>query len=168
MIPVNQVILGGDPLLGGSIIGNNLDEQLQLLERYKQNLEAAKQMKQQIQQSVPQSIPSQKLIWDEIDAEIEPMTDDQKGRLLQDEDYVETYTKIQNMVNAEILNLVKSRIENTPEGKELLSHQLKTVRKLKGKIIDETNREMEMFRRFREYSKQHPGVTYDEFIKVNM
>lgn len=48
MIPVNQVILGG------SVIGNSLDEQLQLLERYKQNLEAAKQMKQQVQQPMPQ------------------------------------------------------------------------------------------------------------------
>ena len=167
MIPVNQVILGGDPLLGGSVIGNNLDEQLQLLERYKQNLEAAKQMKQQLQQPTSQPT-SQKLIWDDIDAEVEPMTDEQKSRLLQDEDYVETYTKIQNMVNAEILNLVKGRVESTPEGKELLSHQLKTVKRLKSKIIDETNREMEMFRRFREYSKQHPGVTYDEFIKANM
>lgn len=130
---------------------------------------AAKQMKQQVQQPMPQQpIPPQKLIWDDIDAEVEPMTDEQKSRLLQDEDYVETYTKIQNMVNAEILNLVKGRIESTPEGKELLSHQLKTVKRLKGKIIDETNREMEMFRRFREYSKQHPGVTYDEFIKANM
>ncbi len=166
MIPVNQVILGGDPLLGGSVLGNSLDEQLQLLEKYKQNLEAAKQMKQQAQ-AVQQVVP-QKLIWDDIDTEIEPMTDEQKSRLLQDEDYMETYTKIQSMVNAEILNLVKGRIESTPEGKELLSHQLKTVRRLKGKIIDETNREMEMFRKFREYSKQHPGVTYDEFIKANM
>ena len=167
MIPVNQVILGGDPLLGSSVIGNNLEEQLQWIERYKQNLEAAKQMKQQSQQPAPQPT-IQKLIWDDIDAEIEPMTDEQKNRLLQDEDYVETYTKIQNMVNAEILNLVKSRIEGTPEGKELLSHQLRTVKRLKSKIIDETNREMEMFRRFREYSKQHPGVTYDEFIKASM
>lgn len=169
MIPVNQVILGGDPLLGGSVIGNSLDEQLQLLERYKQNLEAAKQMKQQVQQPMPQqSVPTQKLIWDDIDAEVEPMTDEQKSRLLQDEDYVETYTKIQNMVNAEILKLVKGRIESTPEGKELLSHQLKIVKRLKSKIIDETNREMEVFKRFREYSKQHPEVTYDEFIKANM
>lgn len=167
MIPVNQVILGGDPLLGGSVIGNNLDEQLQLLEKYKQNLEAAKQMKQQLQQPTSQPT-SQKLIWDDIDAEVEPMTDEQKSRLLQDEDYAETYTKIQNMVNAELLNLVKGRVESTPEGKELLSHQLKTVKRLKSKIIDETNREMEMFRRFREYSKQHPGVTYDEFIKANV
>lgn len=169
MIPVNQVILGGDPLLGGSVIGNSLDEQLQLLERYKQNLEAAKQMKQQAQQPMPQQpVPAQKLIWDDIDAEVEPMTDEQKSRLLQDEDYVETYTKIQNMVSAEILKLVKGRIESTPEGKELLSHQLKIVKRLKSKIIDETNREMEMFRRFKEYSKQHPGTSYEEFVKASM
>lgn len=167
MVPVNQVILGGDPLLGSSIIGNSLDEQLQMIERYKQNLEAAKQLKQQTQ-VVQQPIAVQKLIWDDIDAEIEPMTNEQKSKLLQDEDYVETYTKIQSMVNSEILNLVKGRIENTPEGKELLSHQLKLVKRLKNKIIDETNREMEMFRKFREFSKQHPEVTYEEFIKANM
>lgn len=167
MVPVNQVILGGDPLLGSSIIGNSLDEQLQMIERYKQNLEAAKQLKQQTQ-VVQQPITVQKLIWDDIDAEIEPLTNEQKSKLLQDEDYVETYTKIQNMVNSEILSLVKGRIENTLEGKELLSHQLKIVKRLKNKIIDETNREMEMFRKFREFSKQHPEVTYEEFIKANM
>ena len=42
MVPINQVILGGDPLLGSSMVGNSLDEQLQLIEKYKQNLEAAK------------------------------------------------------------------------------------------------------------------------------
>lgn len=163
MVPINQVILGGDPLLNTSVVGNNLEEQLQLLERYKQNLEAAKQMKQQIQ-----SVPTQKLIWDEIDAEVNPMSDEQKAMLFQDEDYVDTYTRIQNMVQSEILNLVKGRIESTPEGKELLQSQLKVVKKLKGKIIQETNREMEMFRKFREFSKAHPEVTYDEFIKKNI
>lgn len=167
MIPVNQVILGGgDPLLGNSMVGNSLDEQLQLIEKYKQNLEAAKQLRQQAQ-SVQQPVP-QRMIWDEIDAEINPMTDEQKARMLQDEDYVDTYTKIQGMVQAEILNLVKGRIEATPEGKELLQRQLKIVKKLKGKIIQETNREMEMFRKFREFSKTHPEVTYDEFIKASM
>lgn len=167
MIPVNQVILGGgDPLLGNSMVGNSLDEQLQLIEKYKQNLEAAKQLRQQAQ-SVQQPVP-QRMIWDEIDAEINPMTDEQKARMLQDEDYVDTYTKIQGMVQAEILNLVKGRIEANPEGKELLQRQLKIVKKLKGKIIQETNREMEMFRKFREFSKTHPEVTYEEFIKASM
>lgn len=167
MIPINQVILGGgDPLLGNSMVGNSLDEQLQLIEKYKQNLEAAKQLRQQAQ-SVQQPVP-QRMIWDEIDAEISPMTDEQKTRMLQDEDYVDTYTKIQDMVQAEILNLVKGRIEATPEGKELLQRQLKIVKKLKGKVIQETNREMEMFRKFREFSKTHPEVTYEEFIKASM
>lgn len=59
MIPINQVILGGsDPLLGNSIVGNSLDEQLQLIEKYKQNLEAAKQLRQQVQ-----PLQQQKLIW---------------------------------------------------------------------------------------------------------
>lgn len=168
MIPVNQVILGGgDPLLGNSMVGNSLDEQLQLIEKYKQNLEAAKQLRQQAQPAQQQPVP-QRMIWDEIDAEISPMTDEQKTRMLQDEDYVDTYTKIQDMVQAEILNLVKGRIEATSEGKELLQRQLKIVKKLKGKIIQETNREMEMFRKFREFSKTHPEVTYDEFIKASM
>lgn len=54
------------------------------------------------------------------------------------------------------------------KGKELLQRQLKIVKKLKGKIIQETNREMEMFRKFREFSKTHPEVTYEEFIKASM
>ena len=167
MIPVNQVILGGgDPLLGNSMVGNSLDEQLQLIEKYKQNLEAAKQLRQQAQPT--QQPVSQRMIWDEIDAEVNPMTDEQKARMLQDEDYVDTYTKIQGMVQAEILNLVKGRIEANPEGKELLQRQLKIVKKLKGKIIQETNKEMEMFRKFREFSKTHPEVTYEEFIKASM
>lgn len=171
MVPINQVFLGGsDPLLGSSVINSNLDEQLQLIEKYKQSLEAARQVKQQIQQAQPQpqQPQPQRLIWDEIDAEVGPMSEEQKAMLLRDEDYVDTYNKLQGLVQNEILNLVKGRIENTAEGKELLSNQLKIVKKLKGKIIQETNREMEMFRKFREFSKEHPEVTYEEFIKANM
>lgn len=162
MVPVNQVILGGDPLLGSSMLGNNIEEQLQLLDRYRQNLENAKNMKQQIQQT------PQRLIWDDIDLELQPMSEEQKSVLFQNEEYVETYARIQGLVNAEILNLVKAKIESTQEGNELLRNQLKILRKLKGKIIEDTNREMEMFRRFKEFSKHNPEVTYDEFIKNNI
>lgn len=164
MGPVNQVILGGDPLLGGSMLGSNLDSQLQILEKYKQSLEAAKQsMQQQAAMQHPQ-----RLIWDEIDIEVEPLTDEQKNMLFSDNDYAETYTLIQSMVQAEILNMVKAKIESTPEGKDLLQNQLKNVKRLKSKIINETNREMELFRKFKEFSKSNPGVTYEEFIKSNI
>lgn len=161
---VNQVLMGGDPLLGGNTISNSIEDQLILLERYKQNLEAAKQLRQQ---TVVQPQP-QPLIWDQIDQEVRPMTEEQKARLFQDEDYVETYNGIQNMVNTEILNLVKSRIESTEEGKSILSKQLKIVKKLKKKIIEDTNKEMEIFTKFKEFSRNNPGVTYEEFIKNNL
>lgn len=165
MVPINQVILGGDPLLSGSMVGNSLDEQLQLIEKYKQNLEAAKQLRQQAQPVQP---IQQTVIWDEIDAEINSMSDDQKSRMFKDNDYTDIYNRIQEMVQVEVLNLVRGKIEATPEGKELLREQLNIVRKLKDKIIQETNREMEMFRKFREFSKSHPEITYEEFIKASM
>lgn len=152
--PINQVFLGSDPMGSGL---DDLDAQIRKMEAYRNKL---RQMQSQQQ--------PQKLIWDEIDAEIIPMTEEQKARLLQDPEYAEVYTDLQNIVQSEILNLVKGRIESTERGKELLSKQLKIVKKLKNKIISETNREMELFNRFREYSKQHPEVTYEEFIKASL
>ena len=92
----------------------------------------------------------------------------QKSRLLQDADYVDTYNELQSIVQSELLNLVKGRIESTERGKELLSKQLKIVKRLKTKIIDDTNREMELFKKFKEYSKEHPNASYEEFIKENI
>lgn len=160
MVPINQVILGGDPLLGNSIVGSNIDEQLQLLEKYKQNLEVAKQLKQ--------TQPHTKLLWDDIDNEILALTEEQKEKLFENEDYVELHNKIQLMVQSEILNLVKAKIESTPEGKEILQSQLKLVKKLKTHIIEETNKELEMFKKFKEFSKTNSGITYEDFIKNNI
>ena len=42
------------------------------------------------------------------------------------------------------------------------------VKKLKEQIINDTNREMDLFNRFREYSKMNPNITYDEFLKNNL
>ena len=153
--PINQVFLGSNPY-------NNLDDidfQIQNMENYRIKLQQLKAL---------QSQQTQKLIWDDIDIEVRPMTEDQKRRMFENAEYVEVYSKINELVQNELLNLVKAKIENTPEGKELLSHQLKIVKHLKSDIISETNREMEMFKRFKEYSKSNPGVTYEDFIKANM
>lgn len=98
--------------------------------------------------------------------EEEALTDEQKMKLAQDEDYAQNDIALQQMVQTEILNLVKGKIENSQSGKELLTNQLSIVKKLKKKIVEETNQEMEAFRRFKEYSKSHPNVTYEEFIKT--
>ena len=160
MYPVNQVILGGESMF------NNLDDidmQIQRMEAYRQKLKQLRESQQQ-----PQPVQQRQLVWDEIDAEIAPMSNEQKSRLLQDADYVDTYNELQSIVQSELLNLVKGKIESTERGKELLSKQLKIVKRLKTKIIDDTNREMELFKKFKEYSKEHPNASYEEFIKENM
>ena len=154
-MPINQITIGGDPLLGTP--SYNIEEQLRQLEARKQTLESMKQLNPQaIQQSV---------LWDSIDSEIKVLSQDQLSRLFENQEYVTTYTRIQELVNTEIINLVKARIENTTEGKQLLQEQLNIIRKMKPTIIEETNREVELFKRFREYSKNNPNVTYEEFIK---
>ena len=159
-MPLNQFILGGDSMFSNNL--DDIDTQIQRMELYRQRLKQIKES-QQIQNSQPQ-----RLIWDEIDSEITPMSSEQKNRLLQDQDYTSIYTELQSMVQSELLNLVKAKIEGSEGGKDLLQKQLKIVRKLKTKIIEDTDREMEMFKRFKEYSKEHPNTSYDEFIKETM
>lgn len=152
MYPVNQVILGGESMFNNI---DDIDTQIQKMEAYRQKL---KQLK-----DAPKS-----LIWDRIDAEISPLSSEQKNRLLQNKEYLDTYNEIQSLVQLEILNLVKGKIENTERGRELLNRQLNIVRSIKGKIIEETNREMELFNKFKEYSKIHPNTSYDEFLKSDL
>lgn len=51
------------------------------------------------------------------------------------------------------------------ETPEMDNQQLKLVKKLKNKIVEETDNEMAIFKKFREFSKDNPGLTYEEFIK---
>lgn len=49
-------------------------------------------------------------IWDAIDAEIAPLTQEQQNMLLNNQDYVNNYNALQSMVQAEVLNLVRGKI----------------------------------------------------------
>lgn len=85
--------------------------------------------------------------------------------LLSNQDYVNNYNALQNMVQAEVLNLVRGKIEASEDGKHLLEEQLKLVKLLKSKIVEVTNKEMELFKAFKEASKTNPNLTYEEFLK---
>lgn len=164
---MNQFILGGgDPVLAGT----QIDEQIQLLEGQEQLLMARqRQMQQgaivqQQQQLGQQPQAAQVSLWDSIDAEIEPLTNEQRQLLSSNEEYVNNYNALQNMVQVEVLNLVRAKIENSEEGRNLLTTQLKLVKSLKTGIVEKTQRDMELFNAFKEASKTNPSLTYDAFI----
>lgn len=152
---------------------NSIDEQIAFLQSQKQAINeayrrnavaAANNGVVQNQQVVPQQ-PVNQGIWDAIDAEIAPLTQEQQNMLLTNQDYVTNYNALQSMVQAEVLNLVRGKIEASEEGKHLLEEQLKLVKLLKSKIVEVTNKEMELFKAFKEASKTNPTLTYEEFLK---
>lgn len=152
MYPVNQVFLGNsDPLLSQTDINN----QIQMLKQYEAQLSKL-QTKGTLQTD---------LVWDNIDKEMSSLTESQKAKFFENKEYSDITNSLQTMVQAELINLVKVKIESSPEGKELLQRQLKLVKMLKTKIIEETDNEMAIFKKFREFSKDNPNLTYDEFIK---
>lgn len=140
MIPVTQFILGNsDPLLYPSEkMTNSIDEQIAFLQSQKQAINEAYRRNAipnanngttQNQQVVTQGI------WDAIDAEIAPLTQEQQNMLLSNQDYVNNYNALQSMVQAEVLNLVRGKIEASADGKHLLEEQLKLVKLLKVKLL---------------------------------
>lgn len=171
MIPVTQFILGNsDPLLYPSEkMTNSIDEQIAFLQSQKQAINEAYR-----RNAIPnanngttqnQQVPTQG-IWDAIDAEIAPLTQEQQNMLLSNQDYVNNYNALQSMVQAEVLNLVRGKIEASADGKHLLEEQLKLVKLLKSKIVEVTNKEMELFKAFKEASKTNPNLTYEEFVNA--
>lgn len=85
MLPINQVILGGaDPLLNTG----SLTDQIQYLEEQKRLIKARQRQIQQAangQQTLQQVSPQQTAkvsVWDLIDAEIKPLTNEQRSMLL--------------------------------------------------------------------------------------
>lgn len=152
MYPVNQVFLGtSDPLLSQ----DNINSQIQLLKQYEAQLSKL-QAKGTLQTE---------LIWDKIDNEMNSLTETQKLKFFENEEYAEITKNLQEMIQIELLNLVKAKIENTEKGKDLLEKQFKLVKKLKSKIVEDTNNEIAIFNKFKEYSKNNPNLTYEEFIK---
>lgn len=152
MYPVNQVILGNpDPLLTSP---GDLDSQMQWIKQYEARLK-------QMQATGTLHTP----IWDQIDQEINTLTDSQKKRFLENEEYVKNSQALEQMVQVELLNLVKGKIENSQAGKEILSEHFRLVKKLKNKIVEETDNEMIIFRKFKESSENNPSLTYEEFCR---
>ena len=100
MIPVTQFILGNsDPLLYPSEkMTNSIDEQIAFLQSQKQAINEAYR-----RNAIPnanngttqnQQVPTQG-IWDAIDAEIAPLTQEQQNMLLNNQDYVNNYNALE-------------------------------------------------------------------------
>jgi hypothetical protein len=141
-----QNFFNNDPLLDGF-----QQQRSQLIEEYRRKVEMQ---------------GSRTPLWDKIDNEIAPLTDEQKRVVFDDEDYKAIQVELGQMVQEQILRIVKPQLESSEKGKELLSKVYDIAVVAKKKAISETNKEMELFKRWQSYSVAHPEATYAEFIKT--
>lgn len=134
-----------DPLLG-----NYRNTQAQLIDEYKRRIETQ---------------TSRTPLWDKIDSEISPLTDEQKKIVFSDEEYQSVQLELSSMVQEQLLRLVKPQIEGSENGRKLLSKVYDITIVAKKKAISESNKEMELFKQWQTYSTSHPNSTYSDFLK---
>jgi hypothetical protein len=73
---------------------------------------------------------------------------------------------LQLLIQEELINSVKDKVANSSRGKELLEKQLNNIRTKKDSIIEEANRELELFKKFQIAAQANPKLTYVEFCKT--
>jgi hypothetical protein len=144
-----------DPLLS---TGRSLERLAQENEAYTQKLQELKQVPGI---TSPQRVSTSTPIWDEIDRIVSSLNDQERAVLNNNKEYYDNSMAIQEMVNSEVLLLVKGRIEGSVEGKAILEQQLSFVRRTSKIAKEETARRDALFR---EYVTEHGDMTWQEFI----
>lgn len=168
--PQYQVNLGYDPLLTGM---NNPIDYITQLDNQIQQLNAAKSQiqsqlgnpNQNVQPAQPQQAVQQVNLWNEIDKEVNSLNNDQQAILAQDSVYNNISNELQMLIQQEVINSVRDKVANSPRGKELLEKQLNNIRAKKDSIIEEANKELELFKKFQIAAQANPQLTYVDFCK---
>lgn len=107
--------------------------------------------------------PQQVNLWDEIDKEVCSLNNDQQAILAKDDVYNNVSAELQMLIQQELINSVRDKVANSPRGKELLEKQLNNIRAKKDSIIEEANKELELFKKFQIAAQANPKLTYVDF-----
>lgn len=104
-------------------------------------------------------------LWSAIDSEIGSLNDEQRNILFSDTKYIQIDNQLKQLVQEALINSVKNVIEQSPNGKELLTQQLNYIKSSKNAIVAESNRKLELFEKFQIAAKANPNLTYKEFCE---
>lgn len=165
--PQYQVNLGYDPLLAGVTSPvdyiTQLDNQIQQLVAAKNQIQSQLKNPNQNMQPAQPVQPQQVNLWDEIDKEVCSLNNDQQAILAKDNVYNNVSAELQMLIQQELINSVRDKVANSPRGKELLEKQLNNIRAKKDGIIEEANKELELFKKFQIAAQANPKLTYVDF-----
>lgn len=141
-----------DPLLGGrSYDLPQLDEQEAMLKQKWAEFQTAYQPK------------AKSPVWDEIDHIVDSMSDAEKEYLAQDEEYQNSATAVQNILQREIMRAMKPVVESTKDGKAALESHLVLLKKVQKNAKEEAGQREALMN---EYIMHHSDKTWAEFIAI--
>lgn len=158
--PNYTVNFGVDPLLQNLYSPNNVDYEREIEDRMRK-LQAMKEQYSQIKQHTATNS-----LWTEIDREISSLTEEQRNILFNSEDYIAIDNGLKNLIQQALINSVKGVVESSEVGKKLLEKQLNFIKNSKDRIVAQSNKEIEVFKKFQIAAKANPQLTYKEFIET--
>ena len=105
-------------------------------------------------------------IWSKIDEEIINSDKPTLDAINSNQDFINVNSQLNNIVQQELLLLVKQKVEIREDAKALLEKQLDIIKYIKSKAKEDKEQELLLFNKFKEYSKLHPDTTYEQFLKL--
>ena len=154
---------GADPLLGS---GPDYSAHLAELEQAQKAIEQQKQSILKLAQNTqnPEATPASPTpIWDQIDTLTDNMTAAEFQAMQDDPSYQKSLGELMEYVGAIQLQLIRPRIEGSPEGKKLLEQHLTNVKFLRKAALDDVNKKMADFE---DYTKNYSHLSWEEYLKT--
>lgn len=154
---------GADPLLGS---GPDYSAHLAELEQAQRAIEQQKQSILKLAQNTqnPEATPTSPTpIWDQIDTLTDNMTAAEFKAMQDDPSYQKSLGELMEYVAAVQLQLIRPRIEASPEGKKLLEQHLTTVKFLRKAAADNVDKRLADFE---DYTKNYSHMSWEEYLKT--
>lgn len=149
-----------DPLLFTQPYSPQPDPMTQL-EEEKRKLEDKMDM---IRQTGPQQqVRPQAPVWDEIDAIVSGLSDQEMQFLNSNQEFLESSANVQNILQREYLRIMRPVVEATKDGKQALENHLTLIKRLRNYARDEVNKKYSLFD---EYMEKYSDMSFAEFMEM--
>ena len=149
-----------DPLLFTQPYSPQPDPMAQL-EEEKRKLEDKMAM---LRQTGPQQqVRPQAPVWDEIDAIVSGLSDQEMQFLNSNQEFLESSANVQNILQREYLRIMRPVVEATKDGKQALENHLTLIKRLRNYARDEVNKKCSLFD---EYMGKYSDMSFAEFMEM--
>ena len=149
-----------DPLLFTQPYSPQPDPMAQL-EEEKRKLEDKMAM---LRQTGPQQqVRPQAPVWDEIDAIVSGLSDQELQFLNSNQEFQESSANVQAILQREYLRIMRPVVESTKDGKQALENHLTLIKRLRNYARDEVNKKYSLFD---EYMEKYSDMSFAEFMEM--